>query len=384
MRLIILGATGSIGESAYRVWAEHQDLVAVEGLVAHRQAEALWQRGKAMGARWIALTDAAAGEQLRREKAGQSGPAIVCGYDALQERLGTADSTHVLAAMSGFAGLEPTLTLLQRGLTVLLANKETMVSAGDLMRKAAREYGGRLVPVDSEHSAIFQCLRPGQPLRRIILTCSGGPFRERTREDLASVTVEDALKHPNWSMGPKITIDSATLMNKGLEVIEAHQLFEVDYADIDVVIHPESVVHSMVEYQDGATLAQCGFPDMRVPIEVALAWPDRWPLDVPPFAWGGRTLHFEDPDTARFPALRLAREAGQAGGLYPAVLNAANEVAVGAFLDRRIRFLQIAEIVEKTVGAFVPEGPVQDLDQVIEVDRWARHQAERYVNGAVN
>lgn len=375
MRLVLLGATGSIGDSTLKVWREHRDKIGVEGLVAHRQGDILWELGQETGARWICLTDKGAAEALQRAKRGSKGPEILAGEDELIHAITSAEATHVLGAMSGFAGLSPTLAALNRGLRVLLANKETLVAAGDLVRQAAEAGGGDLLPVDSEHSAIFQCLRPGQPVRRIILTCSGGPFRGRSKAQLAEVTVEDALKHPNWAMGPKITVDSATLMNKGLEVIEAHYLFGMDYDAIDVVVHPESVLHSLVEYVDGATMAQCGVPDMRVPIEVALAWPKRWPLSVEPFQWVGRQLHFEEPDWDNFPLLKLAYQAGRRGGLFPAVLNAANEVAVSAFLERRIAFLKIADIVEETLATYVPYGPVNDVVDVVRADRWARQQA---------
>ncbi|MCY0898280.1 MAG: 1-deoxy-D-xylulose-5-phosphate reductoisomerase [Firmicutes bacterium] len=376
MRLVILGATGSIGHSAFKVWEEHQDEVAIEGLVAHVNARRLWEMGCQMRAAWIALTDTAQAERLKQEVKGLAGPDILGGQEAVQERLAEADATHVLAAMSGFAGLEPTLTALERGLTVLLANKETLVAAGDVIQRVLDDANsGQIIPVDSEHSAIFQCLALNQPLRRIILTCSGGPFRGWTRESLQSVTVEQALRHPNWQMGPKITVDSATLMNKGLEIIEAHYLFHVDYDAIDVVIHPESIVHSLVEFVDGATLAQCGYPDMRVPIQVALSWPQRWPLEIPAFQWAGRDLHFEEPDLDTFRLLQVAREAGEAGQLYPCVLNAANEVAVEGFLSRQLGFLDIVEVVEETLNAFSPVGRGYDLAEVRAADRWARQYA---------
>lgn len=381
MRLVILGATGSVGKSAYNVWEQHQDKMAIEGLVAHRQGARLWKMGKSMGARWIALTDSEAAYDLMRLTAGERGPRIVAGIAEMMAALEDADATHVLAAMTGFAGLGPAMAALRRGLTVLLANKETLVAAGDLVRREADQFGGQVIPVDSEHSAIFQCLALPQPLRRIVLTCSGGPFRGRTRKDLEHVTVEAALNHPRWSMGPKITIDSATLMNKGLEVIEAHHLFRVDYDAIDVVVHPESIVHSMVEFADGATMAQCGHPDMRVPIAVAMAWPDRWALDVPPFKWPGVDLHFEEPDLKTFPLLDLARSAGISGGLYPAVLNAANEVAVQGFLDHRISFLAITDVVEETLNAYQPGDPLDSVQQVIEADFWARQEAEAVIDG---
>jgi 1-deoxy-D-xylulose-5-phosphate reductoisomerase len=303
------------------------------------------------------------------------GPRIISGDEAIRDAIRSSPATHTLAAMSGFAGLEPTLTALECGMTVLLANKETLVAAGDLVRRTAREYHGALVPVDSEHSAIFQCLALPQPIRRLVLTCSGGPFRGRTLSELESVAVEDALRHPNWSMGPKITIDSATLMNKGLEVIEAHYLFGADYDAIDVVIHPQSVVHSMVEFVDGATLAQCGWPDMRVPIAVALWWPDRLKLSIPAFSWDTLALTFEPVDHGTFALLDVAKAAGRQGGLYPAVLNAANEVAVAAFLDRRIKFLEIQSIIEEILMRFRGVNRIDDVEEILEVDRWARREA---------
>ncbi|MDA8205196.1 MAG: 1-deoxy-D-xylulose-5-phosphate reductoisomerase [Thermaerobacter sp.] len=380
MRLVILGATGSIGQSAYSVWEQHRDEVTVEGLVAHRENERLWGMGTAMNARWVGLADKESAQQLERAHRGEPGPKIVAGKEAILEALGVCDATHVLAAMSGFAGLEPTMTALARGRKVLLANKETLVAAGDLVRAKADQSGADIVPVDSEHSAIFQCLALNQPFRRIVLTCSGGPFRGWRSDELAEVTVEQALRHPNWSMGPKITIDSATLMNKGLEIIEAHYLFRASYDAIDVVIHPESVVHSLVEFVDGATMAQCGYPDMRVPIAVAMAWPQRWTLDVPDFGWTGRTLHFEAPDTGTFRLLRLARAAGITGGAAPAILNAANEVAVASFLAGRIRFLDIADTVEETLNTLRGDDTLTSVEQVIETDKRARAQADMLIS----
>lgn len=377
MRLVILGATGSIGQSALEVWQEHQDQIVIEGLVAHRSGERLWQMARTMHAAWIALTDPHAAMVLQQAHHGEKGPRILSGNDALMATLESAPMTHVLSAMSGFTGLIPTLTVLKRGVTVLLANKETLVAAGDLVLATAKKSGARIVPVDSEHSAIFQCLGLNQPYRRIILTCSGGPFRGFTREDLSEVTVERALNHPNWSMGPKITIDSATLMNKGLEVIEAHYLFGADYDAIDVVIHPQSVVHSMVEFVDGATLAQCGRPDMRVPIAVALWWPDRLNLSIPAFSWEAVSLTFEPVDYGTFALLDVAKAAGRQGGLYPAVLNAANEVAVAAFLEKRIRFLEIQSTIEETLNRFRGVNRLDDVEVILEVDRWARAEATR-------
>lgn len=379
MQLVILGATGSIGQSAMKVWEQHRDEIRIEGLVAHRDGERLWRMGCAMGARWVALADEEAAGRLARDHRGESGPEVVAGRPAMMEALGHCNATHVLAAMSGFAGLEPTIKALERGMKVLLANKETLVAAGDLVRAAADHNGGEIIPVDSEHSAIFQCLAKAQPFRRIVLTCSGGPFRGWSREQLDDVTVDQALKHPRWSMGPKITVDSATLMNKGLEVIEAHYLFRAPYDAIDVVVHPESVVHSMVEFVDGATMAQCGYPDMQVPIAVAMAWPERWRLDVPNFSWPGTTLHFEEPDRDTFRLLALAGEAGRIGNRAPAVLNAANEVAVAAFLSGQIAFLDIATTVEETLDHADLQQRLDTMGEVIETDRRARELASAIV-----
>lgn len=377
MRLVILGATGSIGNSAFSVWEQHRDHIAIEGLAARGSADRLWEMGCAMNARWVALTDEKAARDLEVALQGSPGPMIVAGEAALLAQLAESDATHVLAAMTGFAGLAPTMAALNRGLTVLLANKETLVAAGDLVTEAAARAGATIIPVDSEHSAIFQCLGMGQPYRRLILTCSGGPFRGWTRQQLGEVTVDAALRHPNWVMGPKITIDTATLMNKGLEIIEAHHLFHASYDAIDVVVHPQSVIHSLVEFVDGATLAQCGVPDMRVPIAVGLSWPERWELDVPPFEWSGSSLTFEQADEDTFRLLALAKQAGRAGGLYPAVLNAANEAAVAAFLDGRTAFLDIAAVVEETLNRYTGAAAASNLDDVVHADAWARRQTSK-------
>lgn len=379
--LIILGATGSIGRTMFEVIQEHRERFAVDGLVARSQADRLWEMGRALGARWIGLTDAQAAGRLKQE-VGAAGPAIHAGLDEILAAIRSAPRGKVLGAMSGFAGLLPTIAALEAGMDILLANKETLVAAGDVVKAAARQSGARLIPVDSEHSAIFQCLALPQPFRRLILTCSGGPFRGWTTSQLHNVTVAQALNHPNWSMGSKITVDSATLMNKGLEIIEAHHLFDVAYSQIDVVVHPESVIHSMVEFVDGATIAQLGWPDMRVPLQVGLSWPDRWPLTVPSLELAGRSLTFEPPDTRTFPALNLARQAGEAGGLYPAVLNAANEQAVAAFLERALPFLAITQVVEETLARFSGAMPSDSVDAVIAADHWARREAQAIIDDA--
>ncbi len=373
-QIIILGATGSVGETTFRVVQAEPERVSVDGLVANTQGERLWAMGRALQARWIGLADGAAGAALRRQHP-SGAPRIAAGMDDILAEIAASPATKVIGAMSGFSGLLPTLTALENGKDILLANKETMVAAGDLVQKVAHESGRKIIPVDSEHSAIFQCLAPGQPVRRILLTCSGGPFRGRSREDLRSVTVEDALHHPNWSMGAKITVDSATLMNKGLELIEAHHLFSVPYEQVEVLIHPQSIVHSLVEFVDGATMAQLGWPDMAVPVQVALSWPERWPMDSLPLDLTRRPLTFDPPDTGTFEALTIARQAGLAGGLMPTVLNAANEVAVSLFLARSIQFLSIIDIIKEVLNDFADNEEVSGLAQILEADQWARTQA---------
>jgi 1-deoxy-D-xylulose-5-phosphate reductoisomerase len=282
-----------------------------------------------------------------------------------------------MAAIVGCAGLEPVMAAVAQGGTVVLANKEPLVSAGELILGAAARHGAIILPADSEHNAIFQCFDFARPqrVRRIILTASGGPFRDMSRAEMASVTVEQAVAHPVWSMGAKISIDSATLMNKGLELIEAARLFPVAHDQIEIILHRQSVVHSLVEYVDGSVLAQLGSPDMRTPIAHTLAWPDRMQTPVAPLDLAAISrLDFAAPDPERFPALRLARNALEAGGARPTVLNAANEVAVAAFLDRRIAFLDIAAIVEETMARYDPAAPGA-IEDVIEVDREARHEA---------
>jgi 1-deoxy-D-xylulose-5-phosphate reductoisomerase len=319
-------------------------------------------------------------EALRGTGIGAAGgPVAVC--DAARDG---ADLT--MAAIVGCAGLRPVMAAVEQGGTVVLANKEPLVSAGDVILAAARKHGATLLPADSEHNAIFQCFDPAQAdrVRRIVLTASGGPFRDWSLDRMRGVTPEQAVAHPNWSMGAKISVDSATLMNKGLELIEAAWLFPIDPARIEIVVHPQSVIHSMVEYMDGSTLAQLGPPDMRVPIAHCLAWPDRMatpmaPLDLVAI---GR-LDFEAPDETRFPALALARRALDAGGARPAILNAANEVAVAAFLDRRIGFLEIAAIVADTLDRYDPTAP-QTLDDVLAIDGEARIIAGERVKDGVN
>jgi 1-deoxy-D-xylulose-5-phosphate reductoisomerase len=346
-RIALLGATGSIGRQA------------VEIIDAHPELE---------------LVAAASGSQPIDGIA----PLTQVGGDPT-ELLERAQPDVVLNAVVGFAGLPATLWALERGIDLALANKESLVAAGELATAAWRRGGGRLLPVDSEHSAAYQCLEGRDPetVHSLVLTASGGPFRGRGREELADVTPDEALSHPTWNMGPKITIDSATLANKGLELIEAHFLFDLDYEQIEVVIHPTSTVHALVRFRDGAALAHLGYPDMRVPISFALAYPDRAATPIPPLDLAsGLTLEFEAPDLETFPPLALAREAGERGGTYPCAFNAANEVAVAAFLYGRLPFLAIAETVEETLGS-VDGAPARDLNDLLEADAEARRLAER-------
>jgi 1-deoxy-D-xylulose-5-phosphate reductoisomerase len=346
-RIALLGATGSIGQQALEI------------IEAHARLE---------------LVAAASGSQAIDGLA----PLTQIGGD-LTELLERAQPDVVLNAVVGFAGLPATLWALERGVDLALANKESLVAAGDLATAAQRRGGGRLLPVDSEHSAAYQCLEERAPesMHSLVLTASGGPFRGRTREELADVGPEDALAHPTWSMGPKITIDSATLANKGLELIEAHYLFDLDYERIEVVIHPTSTVHALVRFHDGAALAHLGYPDMRVPISFALTYPERAATPVPPLDLAsGLTLEFEAPDLETFPLLSLARQAGEQGGTFPCAFNAANEVAVAAFLEGRLPFLGIAETVEETLAS-VDGAPARDLSELYEADAQARRLAER-------
>ena len=351
-RIALLGATGSIGRQALEIIAAHPELE---------------------------LAAAASGSQPIDGLA----PLTQVGGD-LTELLERAQPDVVLNAVVGFAGLPATLWALERGVDLALANKESLVAAGELATKAWQGGGGRLLPVDSEHSAAFQCLegRAREELHSLVLTASGGPFRGSSREELADVTPAQALAHPTWNMGPKITVDSATLANKGLELIEAHFLFGLDYDRIEVVIHPTSTVHAVVRFRDGAALAHLGYPDMRVPISFALTHPDRAATPVPPLDLAsGLTLEFEAPDLETFPLLALARRAGEQGGTYPCAFNAANEVAVAAFLEGRLPFLGIAETVDETLAA-VDGAPAHDLAELVEADAGARRLAERTATAA--
>ena len=375
----IFGATGSIGASTLDLIGRNTGDYEVLALTGNSDPQALAQLAIEHRAQVAVVADEAHYDALKAALDG-SGVEVAAGPKALVDaaRMG-ADWT--MAAIVGCAGLEPTLAAIECGKTVALANKESLVSAGHLMMEAVRRSGATLLPVDSEHNAIFQCLAGADlnEVRRIILTASGGPFRTKSREGMAQVTPEEAVRHPNWSMGAKISIDSATMMNKGLELIEAGHLFPIGLDHIEILVHPQSVIHSMVEYRDCSTLAQLGSPDMRIPIAHTLAWPQRMaspcaPLDL---ATIGR-LDFETPDEDRFPALRLARQAGEAGGAMPAVLNAANEQAVAAFLDRRIGFLDIIAIVERCLSGYSGPRPAT-IGDVLDADRTAREDASRMI-----
>jgi 1-deoxy-D-xylulose-5-phosphate reductoisomerase len=368
-RIAILGATGSIGTQALDVIAAHDDLQVV-ALAAGSDVEGLVAAARATGAEVLALADPAAAERA----AAELGRPVLSGPRALVELIDAAGATVVLNAVVGAAGLEASLDTLERGLDLALANKESLVAGGELVLAAARRGGGAILPVDSEHSALQQCLGelPREQLSSLVITASGGPFRGRTRAELAEITVAQALAHPTWAMGAKITVDSATLMNKGLEVIEAHMLFGLPYDQIEVVVHPQSIVHGMARLRDGALIAHLGHPDMRVPISFALTYPERAAVPARPLEWREAfSLDFEPPDLETFGCLRLAIAAGEAGGTAPAVLNAANEVAVAAFLTGEIGFLEIEALVDDALQ-HVPVQPLDDLAAVLAADGAAR------------
>ncbi|WP_119323347.1 1-deoxy-D-xylulose-5-phosphate reductoisomerase [Capsulimonas corticalis] len=363
-KLVILGSTGSIGTQTLDIVRRLPERLQIVALSGHRNVELLKQQA---------------------DEFGVSPEWIECGDEANLERLAThPDADIVVVSVAGAVGTRATVAALRRGKDIALATKEVLVAAGEIVTRTARESGARLLPIDSEHSAIFQCLQgaPDNSVAKILLTASGGPFREWTKERMESVSIVDALNHPTWpSMGRKITIDSATLMNKGLETIEARWLFDIPMEQVEVVIHPQSVVHSLVEYHDGAVIAQLGLPDMRLPIQYALLYPERVDSGLPRMDMTqlAKPLTFEAPDTNRFPSLRLARDAGAAGGALPAVLNAANEAAVAQFLDAKITFPAIMTLVERTMHAHRPlENP--DLDQIAAADQWARLTVTQLIN----
>jgi len=364
-KISVLGSTGSIGTQTLDVARMHRDQFQIEGLAAGSNVELLLQQVKEFGPRKVSVATKELADRVKHSL--PAGTEVFYGREGLIEIAAGTDAELVVTAVVGSMGLPSTLAAIEAGKNIGLANKETLVTAGHLVTAAAAAKGVKLLPIDSEHSAIFQCLNGEryEDIERITLTASGGSFRDYTREQLVDVTVEDALKHPNWSMGAKITIDSATMVNKGLEVIEAHWLYGLPYEQISVLLHPESIIHSFVEFRDSSIIAQLGNPDMRVPIQYALTYPERWNSPAPrlSLAEAGR-LNFREMDFERFPCLRLAYECGKMGGTAPTVFNAANEVAVARFLRKEISFLRIEEIIEQVVERHQnhPEPPLETIE----------------------
>lgn len=380
----LLGSTGSIGKQTLEVVAANPDKLKVRALAAHRSDELLEQQIRQFEPDIAVLSDKDAAARLAARYHGKT--RILAGDEGLLAAATYDGADTVLASMVGYAGLRPTLAAIECGKNIALANKETLVAAGSLVMAAVRKHGVSLTPVDSEHSAIFQSLRGGaeKEVKRLIVTASGGPFRGKKRSELENVTLAQCLKHPNWSMGPKVTLDSSTLANKGLEVMEAHWLFDMPYDKIDVVVHPQSIVHSLVEFCDGSVIAQLGEPDMRLPIQYALSWPDRFDysfeqLDLVKAA----SLTFEAPDLEAFPSLKIAVDCGKAGGTLPCAFNAANEEAVNAFLHDKIKYLDIPYITAAVTQAHdnVVAPQIEDIEQA---DAWARAEAQRVIEGLQN
>jgi len=395
-RLVVLGATGSIGESAAKVARDIPERVEIVGIAANSKARELAAQANELRPGAVCIVDETKLDELRTNL--NYKPEIFWGEVGLREIASKVASDMVLIAIVGTGGLRPALAAIEAGKDLAVASKEILVMAGEIVMRESREKGVHVLPVDSEHNAIFQCLegrvmqqsqRPTSnadssvfdvsDVRRIILTASGGPFRETPADEFSNITVEQALKHPTWNMGPKITIDSATLFNKGLEMIEAHWLFGVKMAQVEVVIHPQSIVHSMVEFADGSVLAQLSYSNMCFPIQYAITWPDRVPNSLPPLDFGKLAeLKFAQPRYGDFPALNLARRAGETSGTLPAVLNAANEVAVSYFLEKRMRFPQIWQTVEQVMNAHESIAH-PGLDEILQADQWARAEAGRHV-----
>ena len=379
-RVVILGATGSIGESALKVARDIPERMEIVGLAANSNAEKLAAAANETRAQSVCLVDETKIDALQRALAYK--PRIFAGQKGLREIACQTNAEMVLVAIVGTGGLRPALAAIEAGKDLAVASKEILVMAGEIVMREARDNDVQVLPVDSEHNAIFQCLEGKSSLdvRRIILTASGGPFRETPGEDFDSIIPEQALKHPTWNMGPKITIDSATLFNKGLEMIEAHWLFGVEMKRVEVVIHPQSIVHSMVEFADGSTLAQLSYSNMCFPIQYAVTWPHRVPNSLPPLDFSKLSrLEFFTPRYDDFPALKLARRAGETGGTLPAVMNAANEIAVAGFLDRQVRFPDIWQIVEEVMNRHTSVAH-PDLDAILQADQWARNEAQGYLN----
>ncbi|NTV46669.1 MAG: 1-deoxy-D-xylulose-5-phosphate reductoisomerase [Chlorobiales bacterium] len=374
-RITILGSTGSIGTNALDVISRFPDRFEVAYLSARSNVNLLAEQAKRFRPKAVVVMDEANEKELRGLLAGEP-IEVMAGEEALCEISRASDTDFVIGSIVGFAGLKPTVEALKAGKDIGLANKETLVVGGELVTALVKKHGVQLLPIDSEHSAILQCIvgEPSEHIGKLILTASGGPFRTWSKDRFQEITVADALNHPNWKMGSKITIDSATLMNKGLEVIEAKWLFDIDFDRIDVVVHPQSIIHSMVEFKDGSVKAQLGVPDMKIPIQYALTFPQRLYADYERLNWKNISkLDFETPDTGKFRCLALAYEAGRKGGSYPAVLNAANEVAVELFLKEQIPFVKIPELIEEALEEHV-NVPASSVDDLIAVDADTRRK----------
>lgn len=376
--LTLLGSTGSIGRQTLDVVRHAEGRLKIHALVAAKSVELMEEQARLFRPAVVVMMDDAAAHDLR-SRLRDLPIKVDQGMDGIISSVVAPQVDTVVTALSGRIGLEPTLAAIKAGKAIALANKETLVAGGELVMSIARKMKCPILPVDSEHSAIFQCLEENQEtIEKIILTASGGPFFGWTKQKLATVTLKEALNHPNWDMGAKITIDSATMMNKGLEVIEAHYLFDMDYDAIEVLIHPQSVVHSMVQYRDGSVLAQLGRADMRLPIQYALSYPTRWKNPFERLDLRGKTLTFHEPDMEAFPALALALRVGRRGGTLPAVMNAANEVAVSAFLQKKVTYLGLQDIVEKVCFEHHVLDDM-DLGSILDADTWARRRAEELV-----
>ncbi len=375
-KVALAGSTGSIGCNSLEIIRNNPDKIKLVSISAGKNWQKLVEQAIEFKPEFVAIADESAFQNVKQALV-PIGIKVGAGQAAVEEAACYSQANTLIAAIVGAAGLKPVMRAIEAGMDICLANKETLVVAGELVTRAVAQKKIALIPVDSEHSAIFQSMgTDGQFLAKLIITASGGPFRNHSVEDMLDITPEQALKHPNWNMGGKITIDSATLMNKGLEVIEAHWLFNVDYQQIEVVVHPQSIIHSLVEFTDGSVLAQLGWPDMKLPIQYALSYPQRWgravsPLDLVKVG----SMTFEKPAYERFPCLSLAFNAGKTGGIMPCVLNAANEIAVLGFLQKRTGFTRIAEIVEKTMGRFAFE-PSKSIEHLLQIDFEARKYAE--------
>jgi len=377
--IVILGSSGSIGLQTIDVVKRYPELFNVLGLAVYKSAGTLKSQIRELRPEAVVVVDDVAAEEFKAEDYGDV--EVLTGVGGLEQLAAHPDADMVLNALVGSVGLKPTLSALKSGKTLALANKESMVAGGAIVNKVRRESGAVILPVDSEHNAIFQCLvgEKKEEIKKLIITASGGPFRGRSYEELEDVTVEEALAHPRWTMGPKITIDSATLMNKGLEVIEARWLFDVPYEKIDVVVHPQSIIHSMVEFEDGSIKAHLGQTDMRIPIQYALSYPERLPSPLPSLSFAEvGTLTFEEPDTDNFPCLKYAFEAIDLGKTYPAVLNAANEEAVAAFINEEIKFTDIPRVIRQVMDRH-DAADEKDLGILLEAERSARLGARRFI-----